>query len=534
MEETTNNIYIVDKRTFTTPLSLTIGVQINDSTAIQLPASPNVPSVVTNGGNASDATDNVYHTFSPGTKPSLDAELFSVDVDELVSTSGVATIAGRIYNAGSTTLTSVDVNWSADGGTTVNSETFNVNLANGDFLNFTHGTTWTPTNVGSFTTIDVWLSNPNSGTDANNLNDSSASRVFVNSGNTVQRKVLLEEFTTAVCQFCPDGTVVVNRITDNNPNVIAVGVHSCFGTDAMTNADASTICATLGNNSAPTAMIDRIKFDGDAEPAHSRNLWEQRANARSQVGSPVSVNLTGSYDTTNRNINVNVDVIFVDAPFPGNGTINISLLVLEDSVVGTGNGYNQVNFYNNTAGHPYQGAGNPIVGFPHRHVLRDILPTTWGDATVIPSTITINNTYSRNFTFQLDNNWDEKQVSLVAVVNREGATNADYEVLNATSRKLAPSITGISKEVSTATNFKIYPNPSANQTNLQFELTQNERVEVEILDITGKILRKENYGVRSTGSQLIQLNTSEFSNGFYFVKVIVGDTQVTKKITVIK
>ena len=66
LEETTNNIYVVDLRTFNTPLSLTIGIQIDATTAYQIAGAPNTPSVVTNGGNVSDPSDNAYYEFIQG------------------------------------------------------------------------------------------------------------------------------------------------------------------------------------------------------------------------------------------------------------------------------------------------------------------------------------------------------------------------------------------------------------------------------------------------------------------------------------
>ena len=68
-----------------------------------------------------------------------------------------------------------------------------------------------------------------------------------------------------------------------------IGVHACFGTDAMTIPEASTICATLGNNSAPTAMVDRIVHPGDATAAFDELAiinWEDEIVAGNELATP--------------------------------------------------------------------------------------------------------------------------------------------------------------------------------------------------------------------------------------------------------
>ena len=153
--------------------------------------------------------------------------------------------------------------------------------------------------------------------------------------------------------------MVVEQVLAANPNVIGIGVHSCFGTDAMTNSSSSGLCSTLGNQSAPTAMIDRIIYPGETSAAVGRSTWQARANARSLEGSPVGINMTGTYNAATRAVSVTVAANFVDYTLPGN--LNMTLSLLEDSVTGTGSGYNQSNAYNNQAGHQYAGKGNPIV-----------------------------------------------------------------------------------------------------------------------------------------------------------------------------
>jgi len=144
LEETTNNIYIADLRTFQTSLSLTLGVQVDVTTAYEITGAPATTSFVTNGGNASDPTDNVYYEFIQGNRPTEDIQLTNIDIPASVDASSAVTINGTIVNKGSANLTSFDVSWK-DASGTVNSQAYVANVAPLASYSFTHNTTWSPT-----------------------------------------------------------------------------------------------------------------------------------------------------------------------------------------------------------------------------------------------------------------------------------------------------------------------------------------------------------------------------------------------------
>lgn len=534
LEETTNNIYVVDLRTFNTPIDVTIGIQIDATTAVQVASAPNTPSFVTNGGNASDPSDNVYYEFIQGTRPTEDVEMVSLNVNDVESAANPITISGTISNKGSNPLTSVDIEWTDDNGATVNSETISgINVAPLANYNFSHNTAWSPA-AGSTYTLTVTASNPNGVTDPNTLNNSVTQTVFVNNGSGVAKNPLIEEFTTAPCQFCPDGTVIVEQILTANPTAIAVGLHACFGTDAMTIPEAVTYCNAFSGG-APTATIDRTLFPGETGVGHGRGTWANNVTTQLGIISPVTMNVTGTFDSTNSSASIDLSATISDF-VPRANDVRVTLFVVEDRVTGTGSGYNQVNFYNTQAGHPYAGAGNPIVGFEHRHVLRDVYPTTdaWGQAGVIPSNPTLNSTYSQNYTFTLDPSWDVNEISLVGFASYFDTDVTRREVLNAFQVKLSNLVaTGIEDNNTAVADLSIYPNPTNNMSTIALSLKSQENVSMTLTDVTGKTVTSENFGVLS-GSQKLNLDVSGLSEGFYFVTLNVGDELITKKISVIK
>jgi hypothetical protein len=462
---------------------------------------------------------------------SNDAKVNSLSVASSQVNASTVAITGSVINTGIAPLTSVVVNWSSDGGVTVNSNTMTMNLASFTSATFSHPFTLTAANPGNFTDIDVWTSLPNAVPDSNAVNDTISTQFFVNGGTTVSRGVLLEEFTTAPCQFCPDGAVVVEQILAANPAVIGVGEHACFGTDAMTIPEASTYCAAFGSG-APTACIDRVLFAGESNVAHGRGTWAANANSRSAIGAVVDVTLTGSYNAATRATTVNIDANFVDYALPGD--IRISLFVVEDSVTGVGSLYDQENAYNTQAGHPYAGAGNPIVGYVHRHVLRDVYPANdaWGVANIIPTSPAPNSNYTTSYTFNLNSAWKENDVSLVAFVNYFNSNTSERIVLNATDAKLNNLITSVDEILTDVNSLRVYPNPTADLSTIEFNLSVANYVSMKVRDIAGKEVLSNDFGRLSSGVQKITLDATILSNGVYFATIQIGDELVTRKISV--
>jgi len=474
---------------------------------------------------------------------SEDVELTSVNLTTTMVATSPITISGTITNRGSNVLNTVEINWTADGGTTINRDTLTgLGLANGASTSFSHQTAWNATPSPTTVLVEVEAVEPNGVADPLPSNNDINTTVLAVLGNTVQKNAVFEQFTTAGCQFCPDGAWVAQQMETNYANVYTTSVHSCFGQDQMTNTEASQLCSTLGNNSAPTGMVDRTLFDGEATVAFGRgngfpnwstSTWATRSLANSQAGSAVDVLVSGAFTPGTRNLSVNVDASLVDYVFPG--SMNVGLMIIEDSVTGSGAGWDQSNAYNNQAGHPFAGLGNPITNYIHKRVLRDILPGTWGAGSVIPSNYALNTSYSNNFSTTIPTSWDESQIYVIAFVAYFGGSNpANYQILNAERVKMNNLVTGIEDFAKDEASLKVFPNPTANLTNLSFNLSESKRVSLEVVDITGKRLIQEEMGQMVQGNQFIELDVANLAEGFYFLNLRLGEEVITKKISIVR
>ena len=127
------------------------------------------------------------------------------DIEKAMMADSVGSVAGALM--GTTTVTSMDVNYTIDGGATITESLSGLSLATGDYYDFNHGTTWSPT-AGGVYVIAVWATNLNGASDMNTANDMVSGPVTVYDNATIRRP-MLESFTSSTCGPCVPGNVNV-------------------------------------------------------------------------------------------------------------------------------------------------------------------------------------------------------------------------------------------------------------------------------------------------------------------------------------
>jgi type IX secretion system substrate protein/outer membrane protein Omp28 len=340
----------------------------------------------------------------------------------------------------------------------------------------------------------------------------------VTRGNAQTKSILLEEFSGAHCGQCPMGNYMLDSMINKYPSVIGVSLHAYSSPDAMFFAQVDTI-GTAYAPGAPLGAIDRIYNSTFGYVAIYHNAWDAAIQNRLLQPVQLSVGLVSTWNSITRNISATITTTLI-SNLPS-GDYRFNLYIVEDSVTGSGPGYDQVNLYDTQAGNPFYGMGNPIIGYFHRHVVRAILPSAWGIAGIIPSSPLSGQAFSYPVNYTLPANINENRVSLVAFVSKYTSAHTGDEALNAVQSKLIGGITGISETQIPETNVTIYPNPAHDKINIHF----NHKVSnfsVEIINAFGQI-------VLSVTNQK-EIDVSNFTEGLYIIKVRDELNQITKKL----
>ena len=212
LEEGSNTIYIVDQRgsvISSCQAGLTVGVQVDASTAFMVDGSPNLNNLA---GTSSGQDDNSYYAFVPGQQPRNDLEGVKMDLPQAIPlTDAPVQIKGKFLNLGAEPLQSFDLYYA------VNGDTSEVTHFAGQIgsLDLTHNIPWVPATTGTYD-IEMWVELPNGESDANPANNKISQTVEV-LGEFPDRTALVESFTQWNCGPCAAQNPALDALLHNNP-----------------------------------------------------------------------------------------------------------------------------------------------------------------------------------------------------------------------------------------------------------------------------------------------------------------------------
>lgn len=445
---------------------------------------------------------------------------------------GNTAIVSTVKNLGAIPVTSIEMNYTLDGGAPVTQT-----ITFGTPMNFLAETDVTFTQKASLTTeglhnVIVWASAINGTPISTGMSDDTVKRKLSVVTETVVKKTFVQEFTGAWCQFCPDGAIKLAELMANDPDVIGVAIHN---SDGMVTPEGKTIDDTYATG-YPSATIDNYLFNGETDVAQSRNLWSNFAADRQALPVPGKVSIISkTYDAATRQLDVTVQADFV---VEAESDFRFNLYLVEDSIKGTGNQFDQVNAYNTTAGHPMQGKGNPIKNYQHMHVVTKILGGAWGVAGIIPSTVTKGSSYTYTFSYKLPaettspTRWKERNIKLVALLQEYFDDVNDRNILNAEEITLLGNV-GIEAAVNAA-NLNVYPNPMGNAANVSFTLPTGGETNLRVVDLLGKEVYSQNLGSMAAGNHTVELNATDIATGMYFLSINHAGVATTTRVTIAK
>ena len=348
------------------------------------------------------------------------------------------------------------------------------------------------------------------------------------------RKVLVENITGAWCGFCPDGAYTVQQLNAHFDHIICVSAHV---NDPMANPDSEAIGEEYSGGGVNVLMLDRYLFD-DEQFVQFPSQYDpiaQQLNNRLAMPAVVGVAIESvSIDTAASQLTATVRATFSQVPDVA-ADLRLNLWVVEDSIVGTTNSYNQVNFFNAYAGHAYFGAGNPIPNYTHRNVLRYAAGGAWGTAGSIDNNNNtwVGQTFVYTYTIPLDPSWQLSRLSLVGLVQQYNEAQTNREILNAEQISLVQALLPLAPDTTTTTNiafasmppaasWQCYPNPAKGQMpwQISYTLTQGTDVRIALYAANGQLIEEIYRAAAPQGKhQLTWQPISLAANGIYTLRL---------------
>lgn len=514
LEETTNNIYIVDQR-HNLAYNVSAGIQLNSTTAFPITGSPSLSTVA--GADATPA-DNTYYEYIFGSQAADQAKLKTLTVDKYLIVPGSVFIEGVVQNLGANAITNMDIKYET-GGTTYTYSLTSLNILSNTNYSFIHST---PLNVSSAIPypVKVWVDIVG---DADHTDDTLSSVVTGLSFQPTKR-VLMEEGTGTWCGWCPRGAVYTEQFdTVYAGSAIIVAVHNADPmADAVYDAGLGTLIAGY-----PSGAVDRK--DIDVDPTDFGVSYLNRINDVS----PADVGVSAYFNSVSRQVDVVVSATFA-AELTGNFRLNAVLV--EDDVVGTTGAYSQTNYYSSTsqnlplvgAGHNWQTDPNPVPfsNMVYQFVGRNIMGGFEGQSGSVPSTVTNGTTYSYTFSTTIPVTWNENNMRVIGMLQ-----DADLNTVLNVNRGAYGITTTVKELVADAFSMSVYPNPASQSTQLEVNLKYSSKYVIDMFDMLGQSVYSQQFN-GSTGKNVFNIPLNGLNSGMYLVKVNVNGSILTSRLIV--
>jgi hypothetical protein len=106
-------------------------------------------------------------------------------------------------------------------------------------------------------------------------------------------------------------------------------------------------------------------------------------------------------------------------------------------------------------------------------------------------------------------------------------TSAEIEIGMDIALQAAPSVETLTKK--NDFGFSIFPNPAPEYTTLRYTSTKQEKIVVQVTDISGKVVVRNTY-TSSIGDNLLKIDVSNLTRGNYIVTIVNGGTTQTAKL----
>ncbi|MGL5890363.1 MAG: T9SS type A sorting domain-containing protein, partial [Bacteroidia bacterium] len=325
-------------------------------------------------------------------------------------------------------------------------------------------------------------------------------------------------------------TVFLDYMSENYPDYFAgIAVHNG---DPMTNTIYDTgIGPLIGGY--PSCLVDRELV---VDPSAIETSFFRRIVVPSNA---ILVN-GATWNATTRQLDVSVTYTFTAA---ATTAWKVALVLTEDSVTGTGSGYNQSN--------SYAGGGNGVMGgfellpnpvpasmMHYNHTAREITPSFGGLANAFTVAPAIGDVRTFNYSYILPAGWDANQMHLVGMlidnagrINNASYTSISEAVANGFVTGTPVGGVGIQSPDAPDAVVNMYPNPTNGNTFLTLNLDQTQEVQIIITDVTGRIVASRNYG-ELAGAWTLPMNTEGFAAGMYNVQIRTGNNVETKRLIV--
>ncbi len=443
--------------------------------------------------------------------PVYDAELVLLRMENYAKY-GDYTISGVFKNKSTVNLTNLVFNWQVDGGEIHRYYKDNFDIRPGQLWLFVHPDQISVNQTKDYE-IKVWVTAPNGQEDSNTENDTLYHTLQVIE-KYPDKFFLIEEITGAWCGYCPRAPIIYKKqVQPHYPNTLLVAVHTG---DAMTCTSAREVMNAYVSG-VPCGFVNREK-NGTVDLAPE--LWKTSLDKLDPDLTPVDINIYSYYYPETRELKIDVVADFV---IDFQGDLRMNCYIIEDGLQGTGSSWAQRNFFNASAQDPYkelEGAGDPLPGYVHNHVVREMLAGSWGEPNIIPAEIKKGDRYVYTKTIEVPDTWLVENMHLIGIVQAYDEDENKRPIINAKPAEIQLA-TGI-EVIAEDPLVSFFPNPVNQESVFHLSDKSQHMAQVEILNSMGQVI----VAMELQAGESKAIPHADLATGLYFYTVLVNGVQV--------
>ena len=429
------------------------------------------------------------------------------------------TLTGTVKNTGALAINNYYIKYKAGNGTVQSSPLISTPLAPLSSANFPAGLPVAIPADGMHP-IKAWIEVSG---DVNHSNDT-ATALTVGVPTIPVKKPVFEEGTGTWCGWCPRGAVFMDHFAATHPNGLAAQVAVHNGDPMTVSAYESYMSNYIGGY--PSMLIDRTI---EKDPGYIDSAYITGHNnfgfADFTIGTPISNGNVVSIPVTIK------PVVTISNP-------KLALVVTESNVTGSGFNWAQNNYYSGGGSGVMGGWENEAGSVDNVYfhfVARSITPVPGGTIGSLPATLIANTTYNDTLTVTLDNSWKTNDLQYIALLINGNNTSIMNSAFNALPT-LLPTLPGTAAVTDPGSNIEqavLYPNPASDKSWLALSMKDAGKGVLTVSDLSGKKVFDKTQQLVA-GNNLIEIETSRLTAGYYFVNFTTEKANVVMKLQIIK
>ena len=222
------------------------------------------------------------------------------------------------------------------------------------------------------------------------------------------KKILLEDYTGHKCGNCPEAHEKLRELKEIYcDHIIPVAVHvGFFAKPSITGTftydfrteTGKELDDYFGNSEKglPNGMVNRSSVNSDI--VLFADSWAIAINNLLLSPPDFNISIENIYNSETRKVQIKVQA---NALRQYNSSINLVVLIVEDSIVNWQKDYNADEV--------------DIENYTHRHVLRDAVNFTWGEEFITGITKP-NNSFEKTLNYTLNSQWNENHCEIIAYI----------------------------------------------------------------------------------------------------------------------